>query len=128
MPDDTPAEVKTSPSRTKIASGSTVMSGNARANNPTSCQCVVARRPLRRPACARTNDPVQIEASRRVRPAIDVTASTSSGSIARLGKSSLPATMTVSADSIDAMASVTPNRVPIEVVTSRPSTDAIVSR
>jgi hypothetical protein len=80
------------------------------------------------PACAWTNDPVQIEASLRVRPAIDLIASTSSGSIARLGKSSLPATMTVSADSIDAMASVTPNRVPIEVVTSRPSTDAIVSR
>ena len=126
MPDDTPAEVKTSPSRTLIASGSTVISGKARANNPASCQCVVARRPLSRPACPRMNDPVQIEARRRVRAASDFIAATSSGSIARRGKLSLPATMMVSADSIAEMASVTPNRVPIEVVTSRPSTDAIL--
>jgi 3-polyprenyl-4-hydroxybenzoate decarboxylase len=63
-----------------------------------------------------------------VRSAADLTASTSSGSIARRGKSSLPATMMVSADSIDDRASVTPSRVPIEVVTSRPSSDAIFSR
>ena len=73
-------------------------------------------------------EPVQIEARRRVRSAADLTASTSSRSIARRGKLSLPATMTVSADSIDEMASVTPNRVPMDVVTSRPSTEAILSR
>lgn len=74
------------------------------------------------------NEPVQIEASRLVRSATDLTASTSSGSIGRRGRLSLPATKTVSADSIDDTASVTPSRVPIEVVTSRPSTDAILSR
>ena len=73
------------------------------------------------------NDPVQMEASRRVRPAIDLMALTRAGSMGRRGRSSLPATRTVSADSIDVIASVTPSRVPIDVVTSRPSTDAILS-
>jgi hypothetical protein len=88
---------------------------------------VVARRPLSRPASARMNDPVQTDARRRVRPATDLTAATSAESIACAGRLSLPATRTVSAVSIDEMLSVTPNRLPIEVVTSRPSTDAILS-
>lgn len=46
----------------------------------------------------------------------------------RRGRLSLPATMTVSADSIEPIAVVTPSRVPIDVVTSRPSTDAKRSR
>ncbi len=54
-------------------------------------------------------------------------ASTSAGSIGRPSSSSPPATSTVSADSIDAMRSVTAKPVPIEVLTSRPSTEAILS-
>ena len=115
MPDGTPADVKTSPSRTKIASGSTMMSGKARASNRVSRQCVVARRPLSRPACARMKDPVQMDPRRRVRPAIDLTAATSSGSIARAGTLSLPATSTVSADAIDEMLSLTPSRALLDV-------------
>jgi hypothetical protein len=72
------------------------------------------------------NDPVQMDPRRRVRPASDETAATSAGSIARAGSLSLPATRTVSADSISETLSVTPNPMPIEVVTSHPSTDAIL--
>ncbi len=127
MPDEMPAEVKMSPSRTKIASGSTVTSGKARANNRVSCQCVVARRPLSTPACARMNDPVQMDASRRVRADTERMASTRAGSMACAGSWSLPATRTVSAESIAAMLSVTPSRAPIELVTSHPSSDAILT-
>jgi hypothetical protein len=74
------------------------------------------------------NDPVQIDARRRVLAGTVFSASTSAGSIGRPTRQSPPATRTVSADSIDAMRSVTAKPVPIEVVTSRPSTDAIVSR
>lgn len=77
MPDDTPAEVNTSPSRTKIASGSTLTSGKMRANRPVCRQCVVARLPLSRPACARMNEPVQTDAKRRVRPGTVLSASMS---------------------------------------------------
>ena len=102
------------------------MSGKARANNRTSCQWVVARRPSSRPACARDERRPCRSTPDAGPAAIDLTRLDELGSIARRGKLSLPATMTVSADSIDAMASVTPNRAPIEVVTSRPSTDAIL--
>ncbi|CNN71678.1 Uncharacterised protein [Mycobacterium tuberculosis] len=69
---------------------------------------------------------MQTDASRRVRADTDLIASTRAGSIGRRTISLLPAIMTVSADSIDAMLSVTPNRVPMEVMTSRPSSDAIL--
>lgn len=104
MPDDTPAEVNTSPSRTKIASGSTPTSGNARAMRAVWRQCVVARLPSSSPACARTNEPVHTDASRRVRSR---SACTSAGSIGWEISSSLPATTTASAASIDETSPVT---------------------
>ncbi len=66
------------------------------------------------------NDPVQIDARRRVLEGNALTASTSAGSIGRPIRPSPPATSTVSTESMDAMRSVTANPVPIEVVTSRP--------
>src|ERR1700720_4755717 len=73
------------------------------------------------------NDPGQIDASRRVLGGTVFSASTRDGSIGRPTSPSPPATSTVSADSIDAMRSVTAKPVPIDVVTSQPSTDAILS-
>jgi hypothetical protein len=67
------------------------------------------------------------DARRRVRVGTDVSASTSAGSMGRPTRSSPPATTTVSAESMDETRRVTANRVPIEVVTSCPSTDAISS-
>ena len=128
MPDDTPAEVKMSPSRTKIASGSTVISGKARANNrgvmpvrggaPAVEQAGLREDERPRANRGQTPGPGRDRLDRRRR---------ARGRSLVAGKLSLPATTTVSADSIDEMASVTPSRVPIEVVTSRPSTDAILS-
>jgi hypothetical protein len=73
------------------------------------------------------NEPVHTDASRRVRAGTVFSASTSAGSIGRPTRPSPPATMTVSADAMDEMLRVTANRVPIELITSRPSTDAICS-
>ena len=65
----TPAEVNSVPSRTKIASGSTVIAGYARPSSPACRQWVVARRPSSSPAAARTKAPVQIEQTRPDRAA-----------------------------------------------------------
>ena len=81
MPADTPADVKMSPSRTKITSGSTVIGGKARDSRPRCRQWVVARWPSSIPVCAKMNDPVQIDAIRRVRGRKSATAATSRGSI-----------------------------------------------
>ena len=69
MPAVTPAEVITSPSRTKIGSGSTSTSGWRRASSAHHAQWVVARRPSSSPARASRKAPVQTDATRRERAA-----------------------------------------------------------
>src|SRR3977135_4029658 len=73
------------------------------------------------------NDPVQIDASRRVLAGTVFSASTRDGSIGRPTSASPPPTRTVCADSTPRVRPVTANPVPIDVMTSRPSTDAILS-
>jgi hypothetical protein len=65
MPAVTPADVQTSPSRTKIGSGSTFTPGYRAASASQESQCVVARRPSRRPASASRKAPEQTDAVRR---------------------------------------------------------------
>lgn len=64
MPAATPAEVRTSPSSMNRTSWSTSICGNSRCSRSASAQCVVAGRPSRKPAAARTYTPVQMEARR----------------------------------------------------------------
>lgn len=56
-----PAELNTGPSRTKIWSGSTLMSGKSVAKRSAYSQCVVALRPASNPACASRKAPVQVD-------------------------------------------------------------------
>jgi hypothetical protein len=69
MPAVTPADVHTSPSRTKIGSVSTVTAGYCSASAAQLDQWVTARRPSSRPASASRNAPLHTEATRRERPA-----------------------------------------------------------
>ena len=69
MPAATPAEVRTLPSSTYSARGSTVTAGYSRASRAAYDQCVVARRPSSTPAAASTKAPVQIETRRAPRAA-----------------------------------------------------------
>lgn len=64
MPAVTPADVYTVPSRTKIASGSTVTPECRRARVAACRQCVTARRPSSSPARASRNAPVHTDAVR----------------------------------------------------------------
>ena len=117
-----------SPSRTKIASGSTLIRGKARDSRPVCRQWVVARRPSSIPVCAKMNDPVQIDAIRRVRGRRSATAATSRGSIGRPTRSSPPETTVVSTVSIEPIEVETAIRVPTDVTTSSPSTEAMTTR
>jgi hypothetical protein len=64
------------------------------------------------------NDPVQIDAIRRVRDRRAATAATSRGSMGRPTKSSPPDTTTVSADLAESIDVETAIRVPTDVTTS----------
>src|SRR6478672_12333490 len=74
------------------------------------------------------NDPVQIDAIRRLRVRSLCTAATSSGSMGLPTRSSPPDTIAVSANSTASIRAVTAKRVPMDVVTSAPSTDATTNR
>lgn len=69
MPEVTPADVATFPSRTKMGSGSTVTAGCSRASRSQNAQWVVTRRPSRSPARASSMAPVQTDTSRSARGA-----------------------------------------------------------
>ena len=69
MPEVTPAEVQTSPSRTKIGLGSTLSSGWRRASSAVEAQWVVTVRPSSSPARASRKAPEQTEVTRRERRA-----------------------------------------------------------
>ena len=74
------------------------------------------------------NEPVQIDAIRRHRDRSLCTAATSSGSMGLPTNWSPPDTIAVSANSTASMRVVTAKRVPIDVCTSAPSTDATTNR
>src|SRR5882757_1264963 len=74
------------------------------------------------------NDPVQMDAIRRTRGRRSATASTSRGSIGRPTRSSPPETTAVSADLTEPIEVATAIRVPTDVTTSWPSTDAMTTR
>lgn len=75
-----PAPVQTSPSRMKIGSASTSISGCAEASCRAVDQWVVARLPSSSPAAASRCAPTQTDATRRLRPASSFTRSTTTGS------------------------------------------------
>ncbi len=60
MPAAVPAPVMTRPSSTKSTDGSTVAVGNRAASSSACIQCVVQRRPSRRPASPSANAPLQM--------------------------------------------------------------------
>ena len=107
-----------SPSRTYMASGSTLIRGNARDSSPVCRQWVVARRPSSSPACAKMKAPVQIDVILRVRWCNAFTVATSCGSMGRPISSSLPETTTVSAASTASIGVDTASPAPTEVATS----------
>jgi hypothetical protein len=69
MPDVTPAEVQTLPSRTKIGVGSTLSSGWRRASSSVEAQWVVTVFPSSRPAPARRKEPEHTDVTLRERRA-----------------------------------------------------------
>jgi hypothetical protein len=71
------------------------------------------------------NEPVQIDAIRRVRGRRSVTAATNSGSTGRPTRSSPPETTAVSAALTAPIEVETASRAPTDVTTSSPSTEAI---
>ncbi len=83
MPEVTPAEVHTRPSRTKIGSQSTRTSGCSRASCSSRAQCVVTRRPSSSPAAASRNTPLHTEATRRAPAAAAIQDTSAASSLAR---------------------------------------------
>src|SRR5271163_2532593 len=79
IPEVMPADVQTWPSLTKMLSSFTCTFGKLVRSLPAKRQCVVAWRPSRTPAAARTKLPVQMEATRRTFEAKDRINSTVSG-------------------------------------------------
>ena len=128
MPAVIPAEVHTSPSRTKMASGSTVIVGKRSASSSQLFQCVVARLPSSRPAAASTNAPLHTDAVRRARRAACRIASIIASSWTASRTPSPPATTRVSSAvvAMSATGAVATNRIPPDVTIS-PGLDAATS-
>src|SRR5215204_6660598 len=91
-----PAEVRIPPLSTKSTPASTSTSGYRRESSLAAAQCVVARRPFRRPAAARVKAPTQIEAILVPPSAAARNASSTSSDTGAVGSAS-PGTMIVSA-------------------------------
>ena len=121
MPAVTPAEVQTGPSRTKMASRSTSISGWRVSRIGHHHQWVVARRPSSRPSRARIIAPVQIATIRRARRAALATWARSASSSSAAVVPWPPQTTSVSIGWASARASPkvrsTPSRSPEVVVT-----------
>ena len=96
MPEVTPAEVQTLPSRTKIGLGSTLSSGWRRASSAVDAQCVVTVLPSSRPARASRNEPEHTEVTRRERRAALRIQRISSASFSASATPNPPATTSVS--------------------------------
>lgn len=124
-PEAAPAEVSTRPSSTKRTSGSRSTCGYIRPNASATCQWVVARRPSRRPAAARTNAAVQMETMRapgRIRASASATPS---GSSAVIQSEATGATTTVAAVASASGPCCTPIVKSALVRTGRPSTEQV---